>query len=57
MTQRTLEPYCLEIYLQVCFMFPSVGHHQVVGADMGPRDDGFKVVYDLDHTSESAAEL
>jgi hypothetical protein len=38
-------------------MFPSVGHHQVVEADMGPRDDGFKVVYDLDHTSESTAEL
>jgi hypothetical protein len=56
-TLRTSGPHCVEIYLQVCFMFPSVGHHHFVEADMGPRDDGFKVVYDLDHTSESAAEL
>jgi hypothetical protein len=57
MTLRTSEPHCRKIHLQVCFVFPSVGHHQVVEADMGPRDDGFKVVYDLDHTSESTAEL
>ena len=41
-------------------MLPSVGHHRVMEAtplSRGPRDDGFKVVHNLDHSSESPAEL
>lgn len=39
-------------------MFPSEGHPQSWKPRLavGPRDDGFTVVIDLDHASESPAE-
>ena len=51
-----------EKWICVYFLLPSEGHHLVMEAhaaykvDRGPRDDGFKVVFDLDHASEAPAE-